>query len=324
MKNRFGLLLVAMITCMITLTGCSVNPATGQKQLNAISTSQEISMGAQAAPEFTQAYGGPVPSQTVVSYVTEMGGKLANVCERPDLPWEFTIVDSSVLNAFALPGGKVFLSRGLADKLTNEAQLAGVLGHEIGHVTAQHIGQQMTRAMIIQGIGVGLAVAGDQTDNDTLKVLGVGATAGGTVYMLKFGRDQESQADELGVRYMTRLGYNPIGQVQVMEVLKAASGASGQLEILSTHPQPQTRIDRLNNLISEQYPAARSANNDLFKFNVQSYQQRMLNPLKSLPPAKHNAQSANMQHGDDSAVAALDPTTYCLFCRHQHAHTSEN
>lgn len=326
MKTTHCLVLMMMLVLLLTLPGCSVNPATGQKQLNFISTSQEIAMGLEAAPQFTEAYGGAVPSQTVRSYVTEMGGQLANVSERPDLPWEFTIVDSSVINAFALPGGKVFLSRGLADKLTNEAQLAGVIGHEIGHVTAQHIGQQMSRAMIIQGIGVGLAVAGEQTDNDTLKVLGVGATAGGTVYMLKFGRDQESQADELGVRYMARLGYNPLGQVQVMDVLKQASSGRSQPEILSTHPMPQTRINRLNQLISSQYPAARNANNDMFKFNVQSYQRRMLYPLQSLPAAKHNEQSANMikQSKSDTAVAALDPLDYCSFCRAQHAHTSDN
>lgn len=314
------ILMIAMLS-FVSMPGCSVNPATGQRQLNMLSTSQEISMGSKAAPQFTDSYGGPVPSQAVRSYVSEIGGKLANVCERPDLPWEFTIVDSSVLNAFALPGGKVFISRGLADKLTNEAQLAGVIGHEIGHVTAQHIGQQMTRAMIIQGIGIGLAIAGDKTDNDMLKVLGVGTTVGGSVYLLKFGRNQESQADELGVRYMTRLGYNPVGQIQVMQVLKEASSGGNQLEILSTHPQPQTRIDRLTKLVQNRYPAAFNQNNDMYKFNASQYQQRMLVPLSQLPPAKHNANSAQAamdQH--DDAMAALNPEDYCLFCRLERAH----
>ena len=313
--------LVAMMTvCLLAmLTGCSVNPATGQKQLNFISSSQEISMGASAAPQFTQGYGGTVPSQAVRSYVSEIGGQLANVCERPDLPWEFTIVDSSVINAFALPGGKVFISRGLADKLDNEAQLAGVLGHEIGHVTAQHIGQQMTRAMIIQGIGIGLAVAGDKTDNDMLKILGVGTTAGGTIYMLKFGRDQESQADELGIRYMTRLGYNPLGQVQVMQVLKDASGGGGkQPEILLSHPLPQTRIDRLTHMIQSRYPGAFNQDNGQFRFAASNYQQRMLLPLQSLSPAKHNANSNNAQANaitpSDNALA-LAPQSYCLSCQ---------
>jgi predicted Zn-dependent protease len=321
MKQTIHYFAIMLLALLITATGCSINPATGQRQLNAISTSQEISMGSEAAPQFTESYGGPVPSQTVRSYVSEMGGKLANVCERPDLPWEFTIVDSSVLNAFALPGGKVFLSRGLADKLTNEAQLAGVIGHEIGHVTAQHIGQQMTRAMIVQGIGIGLAVAGDKTDNDLLKVLGAGTSVGGAVYLLKFGRDQESQADELGVRYMTRLGYNPVGQIQVMQVLKAASSGGQQLEILSTHPQPQTRIDRLTQIVQSRYPSAFSESNDQFTFNAQAYQQRMLIPLSHLPAARHNANSqaqSDTQH--DDAMAALNPEDYCLFCRLEHAH----
>lgn len=321
MKRMKFATLIVMIGLLTTLMGCSTNPATGLRQLNAISTSREIAMGSEAAPQFTQSYGGMVPSQTVVSYFQEMGGKLANVCERPDLPWEFTIVDSSVINAFALPGGKVFISRGLADKLDNEAQLAGVIGHEIGHVTAQHIGQQMTRAMIIQGLGIGLAVAGEQTDNDMLKVLGMGTTAGGSIYLLKFGRDQESQADELGVRYMTRLGYNPIGQIQVMEVLKQASSGGSQPEILSSHPLPQTRIDRLTQLIQSRYPAAFNQNNDQFRFDPNNYRQRMLGPLQSLPPARHNANSkAQSQTHDDQAVAALDPTSYCSFCRQHQAH----
>ena len=250
-------LIVAILIALTTvpgLTGCSTNPATGKKQLNALSESEERSLGAEAAPKFVEQYGGDIPSAEIQQYVSNLGHQLAAVSERPDLDWEFHAVNSSVINAFALPGGKVFITRGLMVKLGNEAQLAGVLGHEIGHVTAQHIGQQMTRAAIITGIGVGIGVAGEKTDKDWMKVLGVGTSVGGGVYMLSFGRDQETQADELGLRYMTRLGYNPIGQIQVMKVLKRAAGGGGGLEILSTHPLARDTHQAPQRLRQEKLP----------------------------------------------------------------------
>src|SRR5690606_24027651 len=137
---------------------------------------------------------------------------------------------------------KVFMSRALMEKMTTEAELAGVLGHEIGHVTAQHIGQRMSQAYAVQAAAIGLGVAGAATDQEWMAVLGVGTQVGGTFYLLKFGREQESQADELGVRYMTQAGYSPVGQLMVMRVLRDASQGGSQMEILSTHPLPDTRI----------------------------------------------------------------------------------
>lgn len=269
--------------------GCSTNPATGKSQLNAVSARREISLGAEAAPGFLKEYGGEVGSVSLLRYVSELGGRLAAVSERPDLPWEFHVVDSEVINAFALPGGKVFVSRGLLSKLDNEAQLAGVLGHEVGHVTAQHIGQQMTQAMIIQGVAVGLGVAGEITDREWLKVLGVGSSVGGTVYLLSFGRDQELEADALGVRYMAKLGYNPVGQLQVMEILaKEASGGS-MPEFLSTHPLPTTRIERLKKLIRGNYPNYEDP--AAYRYNFEQFKEAVTAELNKLPPAKHSAKS---------------------------------
>ncbi|MEM6855877.1 MAG: M48 family metalloprotease, partial [Planctomycetota bacterium] len=212
----------------------------------------------------------------------------------PNLPWNFNVLDSDQINAFALPGGKVFMSRGLLEKMTNEAQLAGVLGHEIGHVTAQHVNARMSQALIIQGIAIGTTVAGEVADDDTLRVLGVGAGLGGGVYLLKFGRDQESESDMLGVRYMTRLGYNPWGQVQVMQILKEAQGGGSGPEFFATHPLPQTRIDRLQKLIAEQYPGVRQSDggdeaygiNDQYRFGERSFQTNVLDELQKLAPAK--------------------------------------
>ncbi|MEZ6189952.1 MAG: M48 family metallopeptidase [Phycisphaerales bacterium] len=278
---------LAAFILAVQLMGCSTNPATGEKQLNWVSADREKALGAEAAPEFVKQYGGDIPSNAIQQYVSDLGHKLAAVSERPDLEWEFHAVDSSVINAFALPGGKVFITRGLMQDLQNEAQLAGVLGHEVGHVTAQHIGQQMTRAMIITGIGVGVGVAGEQSDNDWMKVLGVGTSVGGGLYMLSYGRDQETQADELGVRYMSRLGYNPIGQIQVMKVLKRASGSGGGgMEILSTHPLPDTRIRHLNEYIKDKYPDYDDPQK--YRINRDRYQRSVLDVLKKLPPPRHD------------------------------------
>jgi len=282
------------------MAGCSTNPATGEKQLNWISTSKEKALGAEAAPKFVKQYGGDIPSPAIQKYVSDLGHRLAAVSERPNLDWEFHAVDSAVINAFALPGGKVFITRGLMADLQNEAQLAGVLGHEIGHVNAEHIGQQMTRAMIITGIGAGVGLAGQHNDSDWMKVLGVGTSVGGGLYMLSFSRDQETQADELGVRYMTRLGYNPIGQIQVMKVLKRASGGGqGGMEWLATHPYPDTRIKHLNKLIRSRYPDYK----DPQKYRVyrDRYQRKVLAELKRLPPPTHDP---DRPKADDPADAS--------------------
>lgn len=282
------ILLALAITFSAAATGCSTNPATGRSQFNVISDQREAELGAQSAPIFLKEYGGDVPSTAILQYVSDLGHRLAAVSERPNLPWEFHVLDSETINAFALPGGKVFISRGLLQELDSEAQLAGVLGHEVGHVTAQHIGQQMSRALGFQIGMIALGVAAQQTDEDWLRTLGIGAQAGGALYLLKFGRDQELQADALGVRYMTRLGYNPVAQLQVMQVLQgASSGQARSMEILSTHPLPQTRIDRLEKLIRKKYPDYDDPAAYTFEFD--RFNNTVLRELSDLHPPRHRA-----------------------------------
>jgi predicted Zn-dependent protease len=235
---------------------------------------------------------------------------LAAESERPDLPWEFHVVDSSVINAFALPGGKVFVSRGLIVEMTNEAQIAGVLGHEIGHVTAQHIGQQMTQAAIVQGLVIGVAVGAGMSDSQWGGIIGAGGSAAGTGYLLKFGRDQESQADTLGVRYMTQLGYNPVAQIQVMKILeKSMQGGGRPPEFLSTHPYPETRIERLEKLIPKKYPDFNTPG--VYTFNEDAFRQNVLARIEQLPPAKHGAKQGNAGGGGALLVATCP-------CGHAH------
>ncbi len=276
-----------LLTLVLALgpVGCTKNLATGRSQLNLISTEREIALGSEASPAFLEQYGDEIPSKKISQYVSDIGYRLAAESERPQLPWEFHVVDSQVINAFALPGGKVFVSRGLLAKMDNEAQLAGVLGHEVGHVTAQHVGQRMTQAMIVQGVAAGLGVAAQASDEDWLRVLGAGAGMGGTVYLLKFGRDQELQSDWLGVRYMSRLGYSPIGQVQVLKILQKEAAGSHQPEFLSTHPLPQTRITQLEQHIRKNYPDYDQPGR--YRFAAEEYKAKVLDELDKLPPPKH-------------------------------------
>jgi predicted Zn-dependent protease len=286
---------LAAIGASTLLGGCVVNEATGESRLSLayMSREQQIALGAEAQPALTEEYGGKTPSAPVQAYVTEIGAKLAKHTEadNPSLPWEFTLLDSPVINAFALPGGKVFMSRGLAEKMTNEAQLAGVLGHEIGHVTAEHADKRITNQIIFAGVLIGASVAAGQSDDDLVSIgvpLLVGA--GGTGFLLKFGRGEEYESDELGMRYMSKAGYTPDGQARVMQVLANASDGPRQWEMLSTHPFPENRVKRAREIIRKEYPE--TIDNPSYGFYQDEYQRRMLEPLRKLPPAKQRVQQA--------------------------------
>lgn len=241
--------LLSGLTMIIVLTGCSKNVATGRLQFDSMSTEKEIALGTEAKPELVQEYGGEVQSPQVKAYVDRVGRSLAQYTEAdgPGLPWEFIVLDSDVINAFALPGGKVFISRGLLERFDNEAQVAGVLGHEIGHVTAQHTDERITQATGINIVAQGVGIA----SNSELiaQVVGIG----GQGYLLKFNRDQESEADILGVRYMVKAGYDPRGMLEVLEVLREASAGGQQPEFLATHPHPETRLKTVTRLLNGEY-----------------------------------------------------------------------
>lgn len=299
-RGRAVVLCLLIAGLLAPVTGCNVNPATGKRQLNMLGRAEEIRLGAEAEPQFLESYGSEIPSPIIQEYVSTIGLRLASLSERPDLPWSFHVVDSQVINAFALPGGKVFISRGLLARFNNEAQLAGVLGHEVGHVTAQHIGQQMTQALVIQGVAIGIGIAGETEDKDWLRALGVGTQVGGALYLLKFGRDHESQSDQLGLRYMTRAGYNPVGLLQVMEVLRDASaGQAQQPAILSTHPLAAQRIRDVESRIRKQYPNFEDP--AAYNFGFESFKANVVNRLDDLPPPQHNPKRSSQRRGNGGA-----------------------
>lgn len=268
----------------LAIGGCKINPATGRQQFDFLSQAEEIRIGSEAAPELTEGYGGPVPDLKVTNYVHGVGDTLARQVEDEyqDLPWEFTLLNSDVINAFALPGGKVFVSRALVERFDNEAQLAGVLGHEIGHVTAEHADRAMQRQFVLAGLAVG---AGMAAGSDESARVAVGAlVTGAGVFALRYDRNQESQADHLGMRYMSRAGYDPRGMLQVMHVLQAASQSGKQPEWLSTHPLPSTRIDQIEDRLNRDH-YQRAMNDGHHGFYQSRFRANCLDRLERLPPA---------------------------------------
>lgn len=238
------------------LAGCVTNAATGRSQFNALSREQEIEMGKEAGPQLAEEYGGVYPNEAVQAYIAEVGNKLASKTEAdyPSLPWEFTLLDSDVINAFSLPGGKVFISLGLARQFTDEAELAGVLGHEIGHVVAEHIDKRIAaQTGWSVGAAVAGAVAGYSGSSIVAEAVPMVVSQTGQGFLMQWGRDEEHESDELGVRYMVLAGYDPMGQIRVMEILRDSMGEDREAEWLSTHPYPENRIKNLEAYIQKNY-----------------------------------------------------------------------
>lgn len=307
MMHRCSSLLLCVVG-LLPLGACETNPTTGRSQLVGLSRAQEIQLGEEAKAQFTAESGGEVPDKQLDGYVDEVGRKLAakTPADNPALPWEFTLLNSDVINAFALPGGKVFISKGLADKMTNEAQLAGVLGHEIGHVCARHTSERIGQAQLV-GVTAALGGAALGASGASAAVTQLGGLAinlGGTIIPLKFSRDQESEADALGMRFMVACNYNPAAQAQVMQILQKASASGGTPEFLATHPYPETRIERINKDLATTYKYTQ--NNPQFQFYEVEFRTKYLKKSAMLPAPTHGA---------DTRLALGDPTVWCQHCR---------
>ncbi len=247
------LALITLAICLIAAS-CALNRATGERHLNLISESQEIAMGQQADTQIVASIG-LYSDPDLQQYVQSLGAKLAQSSERPALPWTFRVVDEPAVNAFALPGGFIYVTRGLMTYVNNEAELAGVIGHEIGHVTAQHSVHSMSNQQLTQlGITAGMMIKPE------LQRYGQVLNAGLGLLYLKFSRDDETQADHLGFRYMVRAGSDPRQMISVFDMLNRVGQSSGggrAPEWLETHPNPvnraanfQKEIDTLTSSLS--------------------------------------------------------------------------
>ena len=230
------------------MDGCATNPVTGKKQVALISEAQEIAMGREYDPQIVAEFG-LYPDSAIQRFINARGMEMARISHRPNLQWTFRVLDSDVINAFAVPGGYVYFTRGILANMNNEAQFAGVLGHEIGHVTARHSVSQQTKGLLTQ-LGVIAAVIANKNVAQFAEQLSQGAQ----LLMLSFSREAETQSDELGVAYSTQVGYDAREMAKFFLTLKREQDQSSHArlpEFLSTHPDPGNRYERVTQLATQ-------------------------------------------------------------------------
>jgi len=238
------------------LANTSYNPITEQKQHVSISREQEVALGLQSTPEMEQQYGGESSDASNRALVSSVGNEIVSKSDAGKSPYQFKfhlLSDSHTINAFALPGGQVFITQGLLKFLKTRGQLAGVLSHEIGHVVARHSAQHLAKQELTQGL-TGAAVVATYDPNDP-KSRGSAEVAMlvASLVNLKFNRNDELEADKLGVRFASEAGYDPRNMITVMEILQREAG-SRTPEFFSTHPNPEHRIQRIKDAIAERFP----------------------------------------------------------------------
>lgn len=235
---------LCIILAYSVLTGCAVNPVTGKNELSLVSETQELAIGENNYAPLRQSQGGDyVVDKKLTAYINEVGQKLAAVSDRK-LPYEFKVLNSSVPNAWALPGGKISLNRGLLTELKSEAELAAVLGHEITHAAAKHTASSMSRGMLIQG-AVMATVIGTQ-GKDYAQFAQLGAGVGAQLVTQKYGRDAERESDFYGMKYMSKAGYDPQGAVDLQRTFLRLSEGNNQdwlSGLFASHPPSRERVE---------------------------------------------------------------------------------
>jgi|CXWL01.1.fsa_nt_gi predicted Zn-dependent protease len=263
-RRRFGgaRLLIALVIAGITLIGYwskrDVNPTTGEMQHVDLSPEQEIALGLQAAPEMAQQHGGLYPDARVQQFAKDIGHRLVSRSFAKQSPYQFdfhVLADPETINAFALPGGQVFITAALFDRFNSPGQLAGVFGHEIGHVIGRHGAEHMAKAQLLQGLTGAAVIAtydpGDPASRNSAAV----AQMIGQLVNLKYGRSDELESDQFGVRIMAEAGYDPRSMLRVMEILRDAAGGDRPPEWFSTHPNPENRLETIQQAIDSVFPS---------------------------------------------------------------------
>jgi predicted Zn-dependent protease len=234
------------ILSILLFSSCARNPVTGKKELSLMSESQELALGKESDPAIIAQFG-LYNNPTMQDFINQKGKEMAAISHRPNLPYEFKILDSPVVNAFAVPGGYVYFTRGIMCHFNNEAEFAGVLGHEIGHITAKHGARQQRDQLLGQILLIGgLIVSKDLRNFADVAQQGLG------LLFLKFSRDHETESDKLGVDYSTKIGYDARQMAGFFKTLKKLGGEDGRIpSFLSTHPDPGDRYNNVNNLAAE-------------------------------------------------------------------------
>ncbi|MCI0507688.1 MAG: M48 family metalloprotease [Gammaproteobacteria bacterium] len=294
--------LAPLVIAFALINACGTNPVTGKTELQLVSESQEISIGQENYLPSQQSQGGVyVIDKELSRYVNAVGQKLAAVSDRPELPYEFVVLNNPVPNAWALPGGKIAVNRGLLLELNSEAELAAVLGHEIVHAAARHGAKSMERGMLLNAGIVGLGIATSGEDNAELIV---GAAAlGSQLISQKYGRDAELESDLYGMKYMAKAGYDPAAAIKLQEtfVKLSAGRQSNWLEgLFASHPPSQERVDA-NKATARQLNVKGVRNEDI-------YQQRIAHLIKTKPAYDQleQAKTAVKENNPQKAMALTD------------------
>lgn len=259
MKGRVVIaLIIALVSLVTYFSSTQTNPVTGEKQHVAMSPQQEAAMGFASAPQMAAQFGGLDPDEKAQALVQEVGASVHDNSSAVKGPYKIEyslLADKQTVNAFALPGGPVFITRALLDRLKTRGQLAGVLGHETGHVVGRHSAEQLAKQRLTQGLGTAAAVG--TTDPNDPRSYRNGAVAAIVTNLLntKYTRDDEKEADKLGVRFMAEAGYDPRAMVGVMKILdEASSGSPRGPDFLQTHPAPANRIGIIEQEIRREFP----------------------------------------------------------------------
>jgi predicted Zn-dependent protease len=240
--------LASLVLVASVLVSCETVPITGRSQLNLLSEPDEVQMGVQA---YKEVVGKAKVSRDPVAnaQVTRVAQRIIAVSEKPDLPWEVKVIDENQANAFALPGGKIAVYTGILPITRDDAGLAAVIGHEVGHVLARHSAERVSQQMVTQGLGGALVSGVLGTDPQTSQMV-AGLFAQGL--MLPWGRKQESEADHIGIILMAKAGYDPHAARDLwVRMAEASKGSSRPPEFLSTHPSEETRIRQIEAWLPE-------------------------------------------------------------------------
>ncbi|MBS4169257.1 M48 family metallopeptidase [Parachlamydia sp. AcF125] len=251
--------LIILFGLLMFLTQRQENPVTGEKQYVSLSPAQEIRLGLESAPQMAREMGGELPMHDPrTQAVQKIGNWIVNHTEAKKGPWKFqfhVLTDAETVNAFALPGGQVFITWGLLKQLQTEAQLAGVLSHEMGHVIERHAAQQMSKSQLGQFfvLAVGAAASDSQDSSYRASML---ASLVNQMLQLRYSRQDESEADQWGLKLMRQTGYDPKAMIEVMEILKKAGGKSSLPAIFQTHPNPGLRIAQIQAYLKKYPPGA--------------------------------------------------------------------
>ena len=244
MHKNLVLLILGLIFCLCI--GCAINPVTGEDELMLFPEQQDIAIGRKYAPEVEKQMGGRIANEGLQNYVDSVGQRIARVCHKPHLEYHFVALEDKSVNALALPGGYLFVTKGMLKELTSEAQLAAILAHEIVHIVARDSSAAMSRE-----IGISLllsAVASGKTPEGAL----VAADLTRQILGLRYSREDEQMADEAGLDYMVRAGYSPYAMVETMQMLQKQQGLRED-DFFSTHPAPQNRMTYLTQKIQRKY-----------------------------------------------------------------------